>query len=171
MKNLFYFLFVFSFLTLNAQEQKTSFPDLFLGKYKGDLEISSQRGIQKIPMEFHLTKTEKDSTYNYVIIYNKAPRNYLLKVVDKEKGLYNIDENNGIILPASFNKTTLHSFFEVQGNFLSTRLDFSENQLDFEILFTKLDNKIKTGGEASGVPEVSGYPISVFQKAVLKKFE
>ncbi len=163
-------LFPFTLLS-RAQEKSNTFPEHFLGKYKGDLEISSQRGTQKIPMEFHLTTTEKDSTYNYIIIYNKTPRNYLLKIVDQEKGMYNIDENNGIILPASLHNNTLHSFFEVQGNFLSTRLHFKKNTLDFEILFTKLDHKIKTGGVSKQVPEVSGYPISVFQKAVLKRLE
>lgn len=169
MRKLFYILgFLFS-IHLTAQEPELTFPDSFLGIYKGDLEISSKRGNQKIPMEFHLTKTDKDSIYNYVLIYNKVPRNYLLKVVDKDKGVFNIDENNGIILQASFHKNVLHSFFEVQRNFLSTRLEFKNDSVAFEILFTNLKNKITTGGISKDIPEVFGYPITVFQKAILTK--
>ncbi|WP_075341599.1 hypothetical protein [Tenacibaculum agarivorans] len=170
MKNVVTFLFLVSSYFLTAQNKATNFPEAFLGKYKGSLEISTKKGNQTIPMEFHLTKTDKDSVFNYILVYNKSPRNYLLKIVDKEKGMYNIDENNGIILPASYNKKVLHSFFEVQGNFLSTRLAFNANQIDFEILFSKLENKVKTGGTSKDIPEVFGYPIAVFQKAILTKF-
>ncbi|SNR17223.1 hypothetical protein [Tenacibaculum jejuense] len=169
MKKITCFLIFLSSLIVFAQEKVENFPHSFLGKYKGTLEITSKRGTQKIPMEFHLTKTEKDSVFNYVIVYDKSPRNYFLKIVDQEKGIYDIDENNGIILPASFHKNVLHSFFEVQGNFLSTRLAFDTKQLEFEILFTRLENKTTTGGISKEIPEVFGYPIGVFQKAILVK--
>lgn len=169
MKKITCFLILLSSFLVFSQEKGKTFPNSFLGKYKGNLEITSKRETQKIPMEFHLNKTEKDSVFNYVIVYDKSPRNYSLKIVDQEKGIYNIDENNGIILPASFHKNVLYSFFEVQGNFLSTRLAFDSNQMVFEILFTRLENKITTGGISKEIPEVFGYPISVFQKAVLVK--
>lgn len=169
MKRVISILIFLSSILAISQKKKETFPNSFLGKYSGTLEIFSKKGTQKIPMEFHLTKAEKDSTYNYTIVYNKSPRNYFLKIVDVEKGIYQIDENNGIILPASFHKNVLHSIFEVQGNFLSTRLAFNLNQVEFEILFSRLESKTITGGTSKEIPKVFGYPINVFQKATLSK--
>jgi len=170
MKNIFLFIAYFLLISTSfCQDKKTSFPDDFLGIYKGTLLIDSPRGKQEIPMEFHMVKTDSVHRFDYKLVYNGQPRNYTLVVKDKEKGIYEVDENNGIILPTKFTNNTLFSFFEVQGNFLSSRMAFSENLLDFEILFTAVKNKVKTGGVSKETPEVFGYPISVVQKAVLVK--
>ncbi|MBL4569460.1 MAG: hypothetical protein JKY69_07460 [Flavobacteriaceae bacterium] len=50
-------------------------------------------------------------------------------------------------------------------------MSFENNQLDFEILFSATKNKVTSGGTSKDIPEVIGYPISVVQKAVLKKVE
>ena len=165
------FLFTFFMLSFSVLSQKKniSFPLNVVGIYKGDLHISTVKGKQTIPMEFHLKATSDSSRFNYILIYNNIPRNYFLVIKDKEKGIYEIDENNGIVLPAKYTNNTLFSFFEVQGNFLTTRLAFDKKQLDFEILFTRLKDKIKTGGISKEIPEVFGYPISTVQKAILKK--
>lgn len=159
-------LFVFSFSF--SQELGKTFPEDFLGIYKGELSITTERGNQTIPMEFHLLKTDSIHKFDYKLVYNNTPRNYTLIVKDKNKGLFEIDENNGIVLPSHFNQNVLYSFFEVQGNFLSTRIDFNDsNTLNFEILFSRLKNKTTTGGTSKEIPEVFGYPITVFQKAKL----
>ena len=95
--------------------------------------------------------------------------NYTLIIKDREKGICEIDENNGIILPSRFSGNTLYSFFEVQGSLLSSRLDFSKDRMTFEILFGTTKNKTTSGGVSKDIPEVFGYPISVIQKAILKK--
>ncbi|MBL4905308.1 MAG: hypothetical protein JKZ00_04720 [Flavobacteriaceae bacterium] len=154
-----------------SQEKKQSFPENILGIYKGTLHINSTRGSQEIPMEFHIQKTDSLHRFDYKLVYNGQPRNYTLIVKDKEKGLYEVDENNGIILPARYANNTLYSFFEVQGSLLTSRMSFENNQLDFEILFSATKNKVTSGGTSKDIPEVIGYPISVVQKAVLKKVE
>ncbi|CAL2103452.1 Peptidyl-prolyl cis-trans isomerase ppiD [Tenacibaculum sp. 190130A14a] len=150
-------------------EKELVFPDDFIGVYKGSLQITNPKGSQEIPMEYHLLKTDSIHKYDYKLVYNGQPRNYTLIVKNKEKGIFEVDENNGIILPTFLNNNTLHSFFEVQGNLLSSRALFSQNKLEFEILFTSLKNKIKSGGTSEDIPEVFGYPITVFQKAILVK--
>lgn len=182
MKKVFLFL-SFSFLVLfSCQTQPSSlkdqkgtttkelvFPNDFLGIYKGTLLITNPKGSQEIPMEYHLLKTDSIHKFDYKLVYNGQPRNYTLVIKDKEKGIYEVDENNGIILPTYLNNNTLHSFFEVQGNLLSSRAKFTEKKLEFEILFTSLKNKVKSGGISEDIPEVFGFPISVFQKATLEK--
>ncbi|MFY0629837.1 MAG: hypothetical protein JXR05_05610 [Flavobacteriaceae bacterium] len=167
------FLFVLFFIcsSIFSQKKKGVFPDDFTGEYKGMLIIDSPRGTQEVPMEFHLKKTDSIHKYDYTLIYNGQPRNYTLIIKDKEKGICEVDENNGIILPSRFSGNTLYSFFEVQGNFLSSRFDFSKNKMLFEILFSVTKNKTTTGGISKEIPKVHGFPISVVQKAVLKKVE
>ncbi len=168
-KSVLYFFF-FSIVSLGfSQEKKDTFPNNFLGIYKGDLTINSARGTQKIPMEFHLKKTDSVHQFDYVLMYHGSPRNYTLVVKDLEKGLFEVDENNGIILPTKYADNTLYSFFEVQGSFLSSRFEFKKDTLIFEILFTATKNKITTGGTSKEIPEVFGYPISTVQKAILEK--
>lgn len=170
MKNIFLFSALFLLISTSfSQDKKANFPDDFLGVYKGTLLIDSPRGKQEIPMEFHMVKTDSVHRFDYKLVYNGQPRNYTLVVKDKEKGIFEVDENNGIILPTKFASNILFSFFEVQGNLLSSRMAFSENQLDFEILFTAVKNKVKTGGVSKEIPKVFGYPISVVQKAILVK--
>lgn len=168
-----YFTFLFCFFlistTVLSQENNSNFPENAVGIYKGEIHISSTRGEQIIPMELHLKATKDVNKFDYVLVYNTSPRNYTLVIKDKTKGLYEVDENNGIILPTRFSNNILYSFFEVQGNLLSSRLAFSKNKLEFEILFTPTKNKVKTGGTSKDIPEVFGYPISTVQRAVLRK--
>lgn len=169
-----YFLFFLLFFSISggfSQEKGTDFPENATGIYKGTLVIDSARGTQEIPMEFHMKSTDSLHKFTYVLSYNNSPRNYTLIVKNKAKGIYEVDENNGIILPAKFSGNTLFSFFEVQGNFLSSRMEFLKDKMHFEILFTATKDKVKTGGTSEEIPEVFGFPITTIQKAVLKKVE
>jgi len=175
-KSILFICFLWISLYGFSQEKKMVFPNDFLGTYSGMLKIENKKGIKKIPMEFHLIKTESVDKFSYILVYNNTPRNYTLIVKDLEKGIFEVDENNGIILPTKFANNTLYSFFEVQGNFLSSRLEFSENSIDFEILFSLTADKKETGNkkiekDKKKIPKVFGYPISTVQKAYLRKVD
>jgi hypothetical protein len=176
MKNFILFICIqLAIVSTFSQKNNNSFPEDFLGIYKGMLHINSARGNQAIPMEFHLLATKDSTKFDYKLVYNGSARNYSLIIKDQSKGLFEVDENNGIILPAKFSENTLFSFFEVQGNFLSSRMEFLKNEMRFEILFTSKKNKIitggskKAGGKSKNIPEVLGYPITTIQKAILTK--
>ncbi len=163
------FIAIFISTISYSQEKKFSFPEDAIGKYSGTLLIDSPRGQQEISMEFHLNKTDSVHRFEYKLIYAGQLRNYTLVIKDKEKGICEVDENNGIVLPSRFSGNTLFSFFEVQGNFLSSRFEFQKDSLVFEILFSSTKNKTTTGGTSEQIPKVFGYPISTIQKAILKK--
>lgn len=163
------FLLLFSVFNLYSQISSTAFLNNHIGHYKGDLVIETKKGRQIVPMEFQLLKTEKLDEFEYRLIYDGSPRNYTLIVKNDESGVLEIDENNGIKLPAKRYDTIIYSFFEVQNNLLSTRLQFVGDQLFFEILFSSANNKTITGGQTKDIPEVFGYPISTIQKATLMK--
>ncbi len=143
----------------------------YLGRYKGELEIFNAKGTQKIPMEFHFLETNNPGHYDYVLIYNNEPRNYTLIAEDKESGRYLLDENNGIVLPTTFKDGVFYSFFEVQGSLLASRIAFHTDGADFEIMFSKTTDKTTTGAVDDDIPQVTGYPISVVQKARLVKVQ
>ena len=102
-------------------------------------------------------------------MYNNQPRKYSIISKNKNRGTFEINENNGIILPARFYGNVLYSWFEVGANKLTSRLQFEDNKIYFEILFSNLKNKTTTGGVSKDIPKVFGYPISAVQKAILIK--
>lgn len=174
---LFFNLFCLS-LSVHAQKPQTmakisNFPDAYLGIYKGDLTISSVRGQQVIPMEFHLTATDSANTYNYTLVYGageqRQERLYTLIAKNAAKGDYVVDENNGIILKAKLVDNTLYSVFEVAGNLLTTTERFYKDAMDFEITFMPTAQKETTGEDKEGSAIVHTYPITTVQKAHLKK--
>lgn len=142
----------------------------YLGRYKGELEIFNAKGTQRIPMEFHFLETNDPARFDYVLIYNNEPRNYTMIVEDKESGRYLLDENNGIVFPTTFKDGVFYSFFEVQGSLLASRIAFYTDRADFEIMFSKTADKTTTEA-VDDTPQVTGYPISVVQKARLVKVQ
>ncbi|WP_299520926.1 hypothetical protein [Winogradskyella sp.] len=172
--NVFKFLiFVCIISNGNAQEDVAlNFPNDVLGSYKGDLVIRNPKGTQSIGMEFNLHATDSIGYYDYQLVYiadgKRQERNYNLIVKDAEKGEYLIDENNGIVLGANFYDNTLYSVFEVESSLLTTIETFYKDRMEFKIIFSNL--KEKTTNESSeDTPEVSVYPVTVVQKAILMK--
>lgn len=166
------FLIVLLFC-FSAKAQDKVFPEDYFGIYKGDLEITNARGKQTIGMEFHLMATDSVDTYTYKIVYiaegKRNDRNYTLKAIDKEKGAFAVDENNGILLSAKYIDNTLYSVFEVQKNLLITTERFYEDKMIFEIVFSGKNLEEKSGGLSEEIPEVISYPVTVTQKATLIK--
>lgn len=166
-----YLVILFSIFFTNSLlgQTKINTPSDFTGIYAGKLIITNANGSQEIDMEFHLLPTDTIGKYKYTIIYNKQARNYSLIEKDKEKGLYTIDENNGIVLEAYFTNNTLYSIFEVQGNLITTTEHFQEAFMDFEIMFSNTAKQVKSGYGTDESPEVTSYPILGVQKARLYK--
>ena len=164
-------LFLFT-LSVNAQDG-ANFPDAFVGIYKGNLNITSAKGNQQLPMELHLLKTDKQQVYQYTIVYdvpeNRQERKYNLIAKDAEQGVYEIDENNGIVLQAKYHQGVLYSLYEVQENLLITTLRFLNDTIEFEITFSNKKQLQNSGGSNENVPLVTSYPITVVQRAKLQK--
>ncbi len=166
--------FIFTIQVSIAQDDNTSsFPDAYFGIYSGELVIHSEKGIKYYPMEFHLLPTDSIGAYNYMIVYgkdeNRQERKYTLKEIDKSKGNYMLDENNGILLDCKVIGNKMYFLFEVMDSFLTTFVTFNSDHLIFEIVVTNPKTKKTSGGTDEDTPEVFSYPISVVQKAVLNK--
>jgi hypothetical protein len=153
---------------VEAIEKELIFPDDFLGIYKGELVNTTSNGVEIIPMEFHLLATSDSFKYDYKIYYGaeRSERAYTLNQTENPN-IYELDENNGILLPLAHSKNTLFSTYEVAGNLLHNSEVFYKDHMDFMITMSVLKNKEETG-EAVGY-QVSSYPISVMQQASLYK--
>jgi len=171
-KPLLFLLFSTQFL-FGQKATTLDFPDSYYGVYIGELIINSENNIKNYPMEFHLLPTDSIGIYKYMIVYgkdkNRQERKYTLKEVNKEKGNYILDENNGIILDCIVVTNKMYFLFEVMDNLLTTFVTFNKDHLIFEIVVTNTKNKKISGGENEDIPEVISYPISVVQKAILIK--
>jgi len=164
--------FFFTSLGVAQNLETKKFPKDFIGTYKGDLIINNDNGSNTIPMEFHLKPTNSPNEYDYIIVYvvndTPSPRNYKLIVEDQKKGLFKIDEKNGIILNAKFNNNTLTSIFEVEGSLLVTTERFTKDAMFFDILFSKKKNQVITT-TTEGNTSVISFPITTTQSAKLLK--
>lgn len=172
MKWFFGGLFIVSLFSLNAQVTD-KFPKSYFGIYKGDLLIQNASGTQSVGMELHVNATDTIGKYQYKIVYitddNRQERNYNLITKDGEKGQFVVDENNGILLEAKLFENKLISVFEVKGSLLITTETFYEGYMTFEIVFSNINNKSLSGGDSEMSPEVSSYPVSVYQYAKLQR--
>ncbi|MEM6687258.1 MAG: hypothetical protein AAF617_15870 [Bacteroidota bacterium] len=151
-----------------------AFPKEYVGTYTGNLSIADATGvIQNVPMELIIKPTEDPKRYDYTLAYivanKKDERKYTLVIVDPEKGIYDLDENNGIILRANYMRQTLFSTFELNNRILHSRVEFNnDGRVFFSITVTEKADARKTGDEKL---TVMSYNTTVIQKAALRKVD
>jgi len=161
----------------NKISDKLTFPDDWLGYWKGDLNIYGSSGLkQTIPMALDNSITETEGVYTWAIIYGqdtvKGRRDYVLKEYDKDKGHYIVDEQNGILLDAYLIDNELVSIFDVMDNTLISTYKIEGDKMIFEIMMNKSAATNTTGDTIIGtdtIPPVNSYRPTVRQKARLSK--
>lgn len=168
------------FLCIGIVTAQQSFPDSWLGSYKGDLSIYGVDSVKmKIKMQLDIKKTASDSIYDWTITYDfkgkKDVRAYSLVVVNTKKGAYQIDEKNSIVIDGYLhNNSVFTSFFKVSQSYIIATYTKKENELVFEIISANANAVSITGNTKQGreeVPEVAAYRVNARQKAVLKKLK
>jgi hypothetical protein len=160
-----------------GQHKTINFPDDWIGKWAGNLNIyQGQKIAQTLPMQLIIEPLDSVDHYSWSIIYGEDTiaglRPYTLKTIDKAKGHYIIDEHNSILLDAYVHAQSLFSHFDVMGSYLTSIYSRKENDLIFEIIVNKSNPSRTTGGTNSNgeeIPIVNAYPIVGYQRAILKK--
>jgi hypothetical protein len=160
--------------TLVPSQEK--FPESHTGHWKGDLEIIQNRQVtHKIIMTLDIGRQSKD-TFDWIITYDdgitKDIRAYSLVVINKDKGQYIIDENNGILLKAQMSNNDLTSVFSVMNNLLRVSYRISTEEIDFSIDVVNVEPQEITGDSIIGndtIPPVYIYPLLSVQTAKLKR--
>ena len=156
---------------------KEKFPQTWFGIWSGELNIYSPQGVkQTIPMELEIGPTNQEDVFIWAITYGEdkvnGRRSYELKVINVEQGLYVIDEKNTIELESYLYHNRFISRFEVQGNLLICTYEKRKEEIVFEVIAGAHQPGITSGGETfegNEIPVVQSYPISVSQRAFLKK--
>ena len=160
----------------NAQKidsviKSESFPKSWVGYYEGELMIFGVDSIKQVVTMGLNIRSISDSTYTWTISYlldKKDERKYELQVIDKQKGIYQIDEKNGILLEANFFNEHLISRFGVNKSLLDISYSKIGNQIHFMVISGNRDGVLKEIEEDS-IPEIFGYQVFSFQKAILQK--
>jgi len=156
--------------------ESISFPEDWVGRWKGDLKIYSGLGLQdQLKMELIIEPIAGSENYTFVIVYDTGleltKRNYELIVVDKAQGLFLVDEKNSILIESYFIGGKWFQRFEVAGSKLNCTIEMQNKNLIWEISSGKSE-KISTTGDKNieGIYEVNTFPVGVYQRAVLSKF-
>lgn len=166
-------------LESNSIEKSTAIPEFpmdWIGHYEGTLHISTPGGeSNEVIMQLIINAPDAEGYFPWTIIYGeKDVRRYGLEVINSMKGHYRINEYNSIEMDAFLISNHFISHFTVMGNDLI--VDYEKTNEDITALFyiSNINSQIQTGGEIIGqdtIPDVTVYPIQVFQKATLKKKE
>ena len=135
------FIFFITFQTFSQQ----NFPESWEGNYEGELQIYGVDSVQmKLTMKLNIHK-ESDSIFQWKMIYNLNGKDdiraYKLKVLDKKRGHYTIDELNTIIINGYYKSEIFTSFFEVMDSFIvSTYRKKDDETIIFEIIAANRNN-------------------------------
>ncbi len=168
-----------SIAALSPSFAAPEFPKDWIGRWKGDVEVLGGRaGAPAFTMEVLIAPTEKPDRFTWTVIYTAASgrqeRPYTLVVRDAEQGLYDIDENNGIVLPARLLGGTLLSTFSVMGARIETRERLvragGEDRIEFELTSIDESKGGKTGGQGDA-PDVTVWTTQTMQRASLRRVD
>ena len=179
MKFIFSIFFILFPLYSFCQENKSTFPESWEGKWAGMLEVFKNTGkVQELPMQLHILPidTASASSWTWTIIYGSGDdaveRLYELMVVDEKKGQYLIDEKNTIKLEGYLLGGQFYQWFEVEGSRLLTKTELMDDTLIWEIVVSG-NEPVSTTGDAlfkgEEVPPVKAFGVTTLQRAVLKR--
>ena len=163
--------------TLTWTEADTlNFPEDYLGTWSGPLQILKDGKVtHELEMNLTIAPIEKDRfswTLTYIDGDKVDERPYELVVKDKEKGHFEVDELNSIILPMHRSGNRLISWFGVMGQQLQVSYVLFKKHIDFEISVSSAEQGSTSGGGqhlGDTIPEVGIYPLLVTQRGRMKR--
>ena len=179
MRQLLILLPFFLFLQIASGQQDSSFPESWIGKYVGKLEIFTGQGlVQELPMELHILPIDSTDNYTWTIIYGEdkveGARNYILIPTDPENGLYTIDEQNTILIEGYLRENNFIQVFSVMQSQIIATTKKTDYGLHWEIIANSTEPVSSTGNdmhEGEEIPEVLTFPVSAYQRAHLVRID
>lgn len=164
MRKLFCLVF-FSMLLFQLRAQ-SSFADKCIGSWQGRMYMFKEGKIlDSVEINFTVATTTDSNTWIWKMEYSspkfKSVKDYLLKLKDKDKNLYVIDEKDGVELNAYLFDNSLQSVFETEGIMLTSAYTITDNNLVFSVGSGKKIADVKTS--------VTNYSVTHFQKVILHK--
>jgi hypothetical protein len=155
----------------NWAQPASDFPQAWLGKWKGDLQIfNGPTTTQRVPMTLEISPTDTVGRWKWVMRYgDQDARDYRLILLDATAGLYDTDEQNGIVLSERFLGGKFISHFTVMSTTLVATYERVGETLVFEILIFSADQPRSTGLGTAEIPTVKVLPGLSRHYAVLRR--
>ena len=164
--------FLFLFVSISSLFSQ-AFPEGWLGKYSGTMEIINGMNKQEVAVEFELLELKKDSTWSYKMTYKTSNQASLVKdYLLKRSGAswtFLIDEKDGIQIDVRLMGNVFYDFYEANGMFFASRLSKVKKGLFFELMGGMKSDFRKTTTGISEITEVYSYPPAFVQRVQLKK--
>lgn len=161
-KSLFIFLIICSAVRIQGQMH---FAARCEGDWEGTMYMYRQGAlIDSVVVQFKVAPAQESGTWTWKTTYRSSTRplvkNYLLRVIDVEKGIYLIDEGDGVLLHAYQNGNKLYSVFETEGILLTS---------SYELLGKTLLFEVTSGRELTDATgQVKSYSINHVQRVLLQ---
>jgi hypothetical protein len=161
-------IYIIVLLLIVAASSSAQFPEKWVGTWSGMMHIYKAGKIVDSVAVTHLIKPGErsgDFTWRteYASVKNPVVKDYVLRIKDAARGLYVIDEGEGLELTSYLMGSRLLSTFEVSGIFLTANYELRGEELIFEVTSGKKD--AATGGG------VTNYSVNTLQRVVLKRAE
>jgi hypothetical protein len=127
----------------SQQEHSKEFPNNYLGKWAGHIEIRDSKGklMNVVDMHFSLVPLE-EKRWIWLMEYPKhepkLKKNYVLIQNNNSPRIFYIDEKNGIILDQIWTGNRLIGSYHLYGKIYNTVLSLMGDSLCFEIVIMKL---------------------------------
>jgi hypothetical protein len=149
-------------------------PEDWLGDWYGILEIKNPKGtIATINMELNLVKTDTANNWLYTIVYDdgkrRDERKYNLIKSDSLPGLFEVDENNGIIINEVLMGNKTFQRFEVMDNVIYGITTYEKGKITWELISDNEKISFQSGKGDEDSPFVTTYFPTNYQRAVLTK--
>ncbi len=151
-----------------SSSAQTAFVEGCTGNWKGTMYIYS-RGTLKDSVSVKLTvaKTSDIKAWTWKTEYLSATmpmaKEYVLRLKDASKGIYIIDEGNGVELVNYLFGNKLYCVFETSGVTLTSSYELKAKEIIFEVT----SGKKQTGDNQSLI----NYTVDNLQRVVFKKAE
>lgn len=165
-------------MCLISSAQQLSFPQSFVGNWKGTLTWNrAEKATQQFTMRLNIQAVDS-GRYTWQIIYgddnpstgNKVDdRPYVLMPVDTAKGHWQIDERNTIVLDGYFIGNTFTSVFSVSGNIIVSKYELTAEGLMVSFTTYATNPITTTGGTSNEIQPVDSYQVKSLQQGLLKR--
>lgn len=160
-----YLLIFFFFLSKSTVAQQT-FVEKCLGGWQGTMYMYNDGIVEdSVPVKLTVAATKDTGVWvwrtEYLSVKSPMVKDYTLKMKDKAKKIYVIDEGGGLLLENYVFSQKMYSLFETQQVYLTATYELIGENLVFEV----------TSGKklTATHPEVNNYSIANVQRVVLQK--
>ncbi len=169
-----------SIISSSSGQSNFVFPDDWTGKYEGDmyLHYPTANRIDTVHVDFELEALETSNKWSSIMTYNSAKygeriKNYIIIKPDSlDHMVYQLDEQDGIIIDQNFIDDTFYSSFTVAGMYITSRMRRIEGGIEYEVITSK-EEKTRSTKNRSENPEevfvVDSYPPYTIQRVLFSK--